>query len=26
MAGGIILGAVYPQIATILDAVKFEQV
>jgi len=26
MAGGIILGAVYPQIATILDAVTFEQV
>ncbi|MFZ3384161.1 MAG: ACR3 family arsenite efflux transporter [Candidatus Methanoperedens sp.] len=26
MAGGIILGAVYPQVATILNAVKFEEV
>ncbi len=26
MAGGIILGAVYPEIATILDAVRIEQV
>ena len=26
MAGGIILGAVYPQVATILDAVRIEQV